>query len=86
MNGAQGLLGKPVTASLTQLGDSKEAELFKGNQTLSLYDHLVLSIKASLVPRTLSVAEQRVSRCWENKEMDGHYFFPYQRRWLPSQG
>ena len=36
MNGAQGLLGKHVTASLTQLEDSKEAGVFKVNQTLSL--------------------------------------------------
>lgn len=53
MNGAQGLLGKHVTASLSQREDSKEAEFFKGNQTLSLHGQLVLSIKVSPAPRTV---------------------------------
>lgn len=83
MNGAQGLLGKHVTASLSQREDNKEAEFFKGNQTLSLYGQLVLSIKVSL-RLELSITEWRVSRCWENKEMNGHCSFPYRGRWLPS--
>lgn len=67
MSGVQGLLGKHVPASPTSwLEDSKEVESFKGNQTLSQYDHLVLSIKVSPVPRTPFVTEQRVSRCCEN--------------------
>lgn len=67
VNGAQGLLGMHVTAGLPQLEESKEAGSFKVSQTLSLPDRPVLSVKASAGPRIVSITEQRVGRCWENK-------------------